>query len=484
VSAKKVLLVLFALVLVALVGFGVAALIWVPRYVEREVIAAAKQRGVELEPGEITFGWGWVQVANSRAKLVGVRSVKLGIQLADVALDGRKPLVFALAGVTLEATGNPLVIGDELSAWSRAYEKLTPEPVTVDGLSLAVRTSAGAEPDLTLSQAKMAAKGGTVTLDAGKATLLGRALGPLRLGRDGEKVVLLVTLGKTPIDNPLLNVEIRTAEQTLLHAALRPISVGELGQALGVELPRPDVGISGSADLTIPKSLLSARVTGRVDFTLKGYVPPHPIELDGFVFGDTTTVGSALELQPERLRIEIKEASVKAGRFEVKGGGELRAEGRNEGRLLLTLRGELPCNALAGAVAETRLGRALGKLSGKAARTIVGGGVGVRVSVDVGTAAPDKAQIVKTITPGCGLRPLSFEELVKLGELSPQVLDPAVLADLKKVLEEGVHAPANSALPNLEIPGLGKLDLPLFPGFDRAPSGGTKPKPSGGAAGK
>jgi hypothetical protein len=413
-----------------------------------------------------------------------VRSVQLELELADVALDGRTPLVFALAGVRAEAAGNPLVVADELSAWSKAYEKLTPEPVTISGLSLSFRSAAGAEPELTLSGAKMVAKAGRVTLDAPKASLYGRALGPLRLGREPEKVALLVTLGQTPIDNPLLNVEIRSADQTLVHVALRPITVGELGKALGLALPRPEIGISGSADLSIPKSLLSGRVTGRMDFALKGYVPPHPIELDGFVFGDTTTVASALELQPERLRIEIKDARVKAGRFEITGGGELRAEGKNQGRLLLSLRGELPCNALAGAVAETRLGRALGKLSGKAARTVIGGGVGVRVSVDVSTENPDKAQIIKTITPGCGLRPLSFEELVKLGELAPGVLDPAVLADLKKVLEEGVHAPANSALPNLEIPGLGKLDFPTFPGLGKPPTGGSKPKSSGGAAGK
>jgi hypothetical protein len=49
------------------------------------------------------------------------------------------------------------------------------------------------------------------------------------------------------------------------------------------------------------------------------------------------------------------------------------------------------------------------------------------------------------------------------------------------VLEEGIHAPPNSALPNLEIPGLGKLDIPLLPGFGKQP---PPPKSTGGAAGK
>ena len=56
-----------------------------------------------------------------------------------------------------------------------------------------------------------------------------------------------------------------------------------------------------------------------------------------------------------------------------------------------------------------------------------------------------------------------------------------LFADLKKVLEEGIHAPPNSALPNLDIPGLGKLDFPLLPGFGKQPA---PPKSTGGAAGK
>jgi hypothetical protein len=85
--------------------------------------------------------------------------------------------------------------------------------------------------------------------------------------------------------------------------------------------------------------------------------------------------------------------------------------------------------------------------------------------------------VVRTITPGCGLRPLSFEELVKLGELAPEALDPAVMADLKRLLEEGVPKIPNSALPNLEIPGLGKLELPVLPGFELR-------KPASGGGGK
>jgi ADP-dependent NAD(P)H-hydrate dehydratase / NAD(P)H-hydrate epimerase len=484
VSAKRVLLALAALALLGLVAVGVVLAILVPRYVEREVIAQAKERGLELVPGEIAFGWGWVQVSKAKAKLIGVRSLSASFEIADATLAGTKPLSFALSDVKLEAVGDPLILRDELSSWARTYEKRTTEPVSVTGFAFTLRREAGALPDLTLGGGKLTVQSGRFRLDAERANLRGQALGAVRLSRDAEKAALAVTLGQSSLDNPLLALEYREGEQTLVHAALSPISAGNLSKALGIGLPRPDVVVSGSVDLEIPKNLLvGGRVTGRVDFTLKGYIPPHPIELDGFVFGDTTEVGAALKLEPERLRVLISDAKVKAGRFALGGGGELRAEGR-QGRLTLALRGELPCNALAGVVAETRLGKALGVVTGKAARMVVGGGVGVRVSVDLSTDKPEAARVVKTITPGCGLRPLSFEELVKLGELAPEALDPAVMADLKRLIEEGVPPPPpGSALPNVRIPGLGQLGLPTLPplpGFELKKPGSQ----SGGASSK
>ena len=479
-SAKRVLLVLAALALLGLIAVGVVAAILVPRYVEREVMAQAKERGIELTPGEIAFGWGWVQVSKAKVKLIGVRTLQGSFEIADVSLDGRTPLGFALSDVKLEATGNPLLVREELTAWARTYEQRTTEPLSVIRLALSLRTEPMAEPELSLADGKLTVEGGRLKLDVGRATVRGLDLGPLRARRDAEKLSLGLTLGHSTLDNPALTLEYREGEQSLVHAALAPTSVGNLNRAFGVALPRPDVTVSGSVDLRIPKNVLvGGRLTGRVDFALKGYVPPHPIELDGFVFGDTTEVGAALRLEPERLRVVISDAKVKAGRFELTGGGELRAEGR-QGRLTLSLRGELPCNALAGVVAETRLGRALGKVAGEAARTVVGGGVGVRVSVDLTTDQPQSARVIKTITPGCGLRPLSFAELVKLGELAPEALDPKVMADLKRLLEEGVPPAQNSALPNLQIPGLGKLDFPLLPGLSlqKAPAGSAGGKSS------
>jgi hypothetical protein len=229
VSAKKVLLLLFALLLAGVIGLGVIAAILIPRYVEREVIAAAKERGLELTPGEIGFGWGWVQVSDAKATLIGVHGVTLSFAIADVTLDRKLPLDFSLADVTLEAVGSPMLLSDHLSAWARTYEKRTTEPVSVTGLSLTLRPDKSAEPLLSIAGAKLLSKPGRLLLDAERVSVQGRELGPTRLVRDPEKVSIAATLGQSSLDNPLLALEVRTGVKTLVLAALKPVTVGELG---------------------------------------------------------------------------------------------------------------------------------------------------------------------------------------------------------------------------------------------------------------
>lgn len=217
-----------------------------------------------------------------------------------------------------------------------------------------------------------------------------------------------------------------------------------------------------------PNTSPPAGVSGRADFTLKNYVPPHPAELDGFVFGNATDFGATFTLEPEKSRVRLEQALVKAGNFVLEGAGELRLEG-TRGRLILLLRGQLPCNLLAGAAAETRLGRALGRLTGKAAREVLSGSVGIRVAVDADPTDLPHARALKTISPGCGLKPLSLNELQALGELLPDALDPAVAKDLDTLLKNPLPALPNLGpdtklnLPNLNALPLPQLQLPVPP---------------------
>jgi hypothetical protein len=124
-------------------------------------------------------------------------------------------------------------------------------------------------------------------------------------------------------------------------------------------------------------------------------------------------------------------------------------------------------------MAESRLGRALGVVAGKAARQVIGGTVGVKVTIDADTRELAKARVVKSITPGCGLRPLSPEKLMRLGELVPEALDPAVAADTERLLQRELDKIAPGE--KIELPDFGGFRLPL-PTF-RVPPASSRPAP-------
>jgi hypothetical protein len=483
---KKVLLVLFALFVLGALGIGVLLAIFVPRFVEREVIAQAEARGFTLEPGDISFGWGWLQLSDAKLSLIGVRGLSATLGIVDVELEGLVPKRFTVNQVKAEAVGDPLVLGQALDAWRAAHEKSLVEPTFVKPLAFELRREAKAEPILSLSDGELRLEKERASAKAGHVKVDGRELGAVSVSEGSNSVRLGLTLGMSELTNPQVVVDVQNAPKRSLHVGLSPLGLGRLGALLGREMPLPEVLLSGSFDVAVaPNSTPPSGVSGRADFTLKGYVPPHPVELDGFVFGDTTDFGASFVVEPEHLRVRLEQAVVKAGAFALEGAGELRLEGTRS-RLVLVLTGQLPCNTLAGAAAETRLGRALGRVTGKAAREVLLGAVGIRVAVDADPADPARARVLKTVTPGCGLKPLTFAELRALGELLPEALDPKVAADFDALLKGPLPTLPNLGpgtqlnLPNLGgLPQLPTLKLPIpMP----AQSGAKKAAPSGAPA--
>ncbi|HYO94611.1 MAG TPA: hypothetical protein VER33_08855 [Polyangiaceae bacterium] len=463
-SAKKILLVLTGLFLSVLLMLGVVLALLVPRWIKDEVVRAALARGIELSPGEIRYGWGWAQVSSSRVTLLGVRGLKADVGIVDVELAGFEPQRFTVNRVQVEAVGEPSELARQLQVWLDRHRAKLREPLFIKPLGLTLRPSAQAAPVLLVEGAGLQLTPERSTLEAGRVALYGKELGALRLGQEKNLTRLNLTLGISSLDNALVAAELADGSTRTLHVALSPVALGPLGKALGLQLPLPEVRLSGSFDASVPNNLaVGGRVSGRTDLELFGYIPPHPVELNGFVFGDTTTLQATWTLEPERLRVVIGEARVKAGTFELKGPGELRVEG-DHARLTLALRGALPCTELAAARAESRLGRALGKVTGKAARQVLSGSVGIRVSVDADSRAPDQARVLRTIAPGCGLRPLSLKELVELGELAPEVLDPAVGRDFQQLLADTFPG-LPKAPPAIEIrlPTLKPLPFPRLP---------------------
>lgn len=462
-SVKKILLVLFALFVLGVLGIIALVAILVPRFVEDEVVAQAEARGIALVPGDISFGWGWLQIADAKLSLIGVRGLNATVGIVDVELDRMVPLRFTANQVKLEATGDPVALAQALGAWYTAHEKSFVEPVFVKPLTFNLRRDGKAEPTLSIAGAELKFEKERASARAASVKLAGRELGACSIAGGKGAAHVAVTLGQSSLENPLVTLDLQDAPKRALHLGLSPLALGRLGALFGKEMPLPEVQLSGSVEANFPPNTTPpAGVNGRADFTLKGYVPPHPAELDGFVFGDTTAFGARFTLELERARVRLDEAIVKAGSFVLEGAGELRVESERS-RLILVLTGQLPCNALAGAAAETRLGRALGRVTGKAAREILSGGVGIRVAIDADPADPARARVLKTISPGCGLKPLTLAELTALGELLPEALDPQVAKDLETLMKGPLPTfPNLGPGTQLNLPKLNALPLPTL----------------------
>ena len=136
----------------------------------------------------------------------------------------------------------------------------------------------------------------------------------------------------------------------------------------------------------------------------------------------------------------------------------------------MNLKGALPCDALAGAAAESRLGQLLGRASGKqgkrAAQALVGGEVSVEVGVEATTKDLANAKLTQKIGIGCGLRPLSLGELIAL---APNAKDLQAIGDEVGRKLEGIGK-------ELGLPPVPSgLTLPPLPPF---PLGEPLPKPA------
>jgi len=242
------------------------------------------------------------------------------------------------------------------------------------------------------------------------------------------------------------------AEQTpkpKVTLTLAPVPLERLAGPFAMALPVKDVIGSGTVTFDFASRDSMIPTNGHARLELRGYVPPHPVELDGFVFGDVTVLETDLGFGAGQGDIALENTSVTAGRFALKGTGRVTRE-ELAARVKLDLRGALPCDALASAAAESRLGKLLGRAAGKkagiAALHLVGGSVGVRVQVDATTADIPGATVERSIGVGCGLKPLSLEDLRELGDLLFRGDLSKLPEDLGKLLPPGT-LPVPSRLP-------------------------------------
>jgi hypothetical protein len=418
------------LVALGIIGVGVVVILLglfvvLPSYIQKRVVAEAEARGIALTPGEISFGWQWVQLEGATVKLIGAPSIEAKVGLLDLQLQDMQPAQIELSDVQVGVTGTLPRVLLELGEWTKNHPSAYELPVVASRLSLKMAEQAAGAPWLDVSGGFLTRTVAGAAFSAQSCKLAGYELGKVGAGftKNGGNVSIGFGDQSAQAAPLRLDAAIEPTGAATMTVKLTPTKLGLLGQGLGIPLPLPDVVATADVQLALPPSVVGGVVKGKLSSSLKGFVPPHPPELDGFVFGDLTTFETELEVDASRERVSLSQANLKAGKFELRGGGSVVRRGVSA-LVELVLKGTLPCDALAGAAAESRLGQLLGRASAKqgkhTALAIVRGDVAVEVELKADSNDLLRAQLKQKIGIGCGLRPLSLPELL---ELTPNAKD-------------------------------------------------------------
>jgi len=500
VNGKRLLLVAVTIGALLLGAAAVVLLVALPRYVERRVLSTAAEQGVTLTPDDISFGWGWVQITQVKVTLDKVRTVEMQVGRIDVALDGWRPSSIDLTNVDGLVVGSLTNVALELSEWTKSHPSAYALPLSAKNVHVRFVEPAGTPPWLDVSGGELTRTKNGGVFAAQHTRFLGVDLGTVGAGFARNASAVALGFGETDLSRAPLRVEVSPSGPTpTAHFVLAPTPAERLAKPFGLGLLVSSVsGVIVSSETTVAfGGSDGSNISGLTNVTLKGWIPPHPFELDGFIFGDTTTFDTKFALPATRDRVTLSESRLKAGKFELTGDGSV-IRGSDHSEATLRLGGELPCSALAGVEAESRLGKLLGgslaAKAGKLAEKLVAGSVHVGLELSADTRQLSAARINRTIGVGCGLHPLSVAELSKLlgtdvnellkslptlpSDLSNLPPLPAIPSNLPP-LPSGIPAIPTAiptALPS-GLPQLPNLGLPTsLPTLTPPPKGSAAPK--------
>ena len=434
-------------------GTAIAAMLFGGSLVRGKVVERARELGVELTFDGLSFWWFTATLEGVRFKLVGVPGIDGQARTIDVSLANFEPRRIEASETHVDVVGSAADLALSVGEWTKNHPGAYKIPVSAHSLTVSWRPSAQEPPWLTTTDGAMSASATGATFSANHAVISGIDVGNVGAAWTGEAATITMGFGSTdPATAPIQAVVENAVTAPTATITLAPTELSKLAGPMGIPLPAPGVVASGQVKLAFTRALAEGPVQGQVEARLVGWVPPHPVELDGFLFGNVTTFSSKLAVSANRTSIQLSQSRVRASAFDLSGNGHIE---RHDSFATVTMNmgGNLPCAAVAKSAAAAHVGSFLAEIVGKAARQIVDGSIAVRVKITADSRHLDEARVEPAIGVGCGLVPLKS-------------LDRTVFQHLPERLQDLANAlpPVPPLPPVLPLPPL--PPLPPMPPFD------------------
>lgn len=418
-------------------GTVVAGFFLAGPFMHERIVEEAKKRGVDIEFNGANFWWWYASLDGVRFRLVGVPGLEGTAETIDVSLSNWDPSRIDATDVKVTVVGSVADLAVAIGEWTKNHPHAYDIPISAKNVSVTYRASPAELPWLVAEGGTMTHSAAGESFTATKATVSGIDVGSVGASWTSQAAAVTMGFGTPDFKSAPISLSVSyAATPPTATITLVPTDLARLAGPLGIPLPVSGVTASGRVDLVFRKGLEAGPISGRLDVRLDGFVPPHPVELDGFLFGNTTTFTTGLEVSADRRFIDLKNSRVRAGAFDLTGSG--RIERRDAYAVIgMNLAGYLPCAAVAQSAAAAHVGTFLAEIVGTAARHVVEGSVSVRVRISADSRNLGAAIVERTVGVGCGLSPLKD-------------LDPKLLARLPKSLTDMANA------------------LPIPPDFERA----------------
>lgn len=393
-------LVILGVLVVAAVALALVA----PIYIEDRIHEEARARGVVLAFRDVDVGLSEVVLDGVRVSLVGVPDLEAQAERIEVGHDDWVPRSVRARGLSIALLGTGVL--DQLSAWKSANPKALSAPLEAEGATVEWHPVKGAAAALTFGDARVAVSPEEGIIGAKQAVFMSRAAGPVQIAWTSEDGGFEVAIRPQAAPLSAIKVDIVSAkdasarERPRVKMALARTPLAPLQKALGIPKGSEGIQVEGEVEMPLPSLESPAKVEGSVRLSVKGYVPPHPKELNGILFGDVTKVRADFALAPDFSEAELSQVQVEAGALLLTGLGSVERDGF-DANVSLTLKGAIPCTSLATSAAVANLGRDLGKIAGGLAAGALRGNVSVLLSVEAKASDIQNAKISQSARVGC-----------------------------------------------------------------------------------